>query len=315
MGGDSEESQEGQKKVAVIALVAVVGVLLVGIIMFSSMGGGGGDPKGWTTLFAALDQQDVENLEEVVDDFEKDKKENTLPNLWAKQSIGDMELSRGSSLVHSDRDAAKTTLKRALDQYSAVADSAGAGQMLKRRALYGKAATLECLAAVEKGHKDAFNECLKIYKDLAKDANNAIAKAAARRVEFLEQDGIREWYAWYQASDPKTSGIDDLNMPLDLESMPDRPKLDVPDFSAPAPLVPDYSAGGSKEVGDGKNGKKKDGKKKSDSKSKQKAGKKKAGKKKGKNERNSAFPGGDTKDKKGAAKKKAPAKKKAEKKK
>jgi hypothetical protein len=168
-------------------------------------------------------QRDIsDQLAEVADEYQ-----GTAAGLWASQTAGDLELSRGVRLLFTDRALADTSLTQARSYFQEVAEHSDINSypMLLRRARFGLAQTHETL-----GDLDKAKACYQLVIDEAED--DAIGAAASDRLKQLESPDAGEFYAWFGEQKPvppaATSG--GSSSPLgDLLDSPAAGLSDLPD--------------------------------------------------------------------------------------
>ncbi len=127
---------------------------------------------------------------------------NTIVGQWAQLREADGTLKTGLKLLFTDREQSKENLKRAGDAYSSLIASGSTPNDIKERALFGLASIAEatCDGNTEKPIKQ-YKALMEQYPDsmyfnLAKD-----------RVENLEKDESKEFYAWFSQLNPKQKDV------------------------------------------------------------------------------------------------------------
>ena len=142
--------------------------------------------------------------------------------LWAMLSEGDLDLSRGSELLFSDRELAVVELERAKKNFSQVEQDAVRNPLLLMRARFGLAQTLECLGDLAKAKEK--------YELIHKSSpEGELGKAADKRAKRLDDKSIGEFYAWFEKQKPRPRtrpGVGGL--PFQMDDLPDRPDLNLP---------------------------------------------------------------------------------------
>lgn len=202
-----------------IAVVALGTVAIIGLAIYTFSSSTVVGATDWSKYFSAFNERDPGvALEDVAKEIP-----TTAPGLWAQQSIGDMNSSRGLMQLFSDREAAKTSLEKAEEAYKAVLAGA-ADPMLKNRARLGLAKVYEGLNRTD--------EAKKLFEEIvAADKDSAIGKLAAQGVERLSNPRDLELLAWFDKQTPKRPsplGGFGPGLPGLGNDLPDRPDLSLP---------------------------------------------------------------------------------------
>jgi predicted negative regulator of RcsB-dependent stress response len=214
-----EQIEAARPYAGTIAVVALGGVAIIALAIYAFGSGTVVGSADWSQYFSAFNERDPGvALESVAKEIP-----STTAGLWAQQSIGDLNASRGLMQLFSDRDAAKTSLEKAEEAYKAVL-AGSPDAMLKNRARLG-------LAKVYEG-QNRTDEAKKLFEEIAAvDKDSAIGKLAAQGVERLSNQRDVELLAWFAKQTPKRpsplggAGPGLPGMPSDL---PDRPDLSLP---------------------------------------------------------------------------------------
>ena len=174
--------------------------------------------QGWSKYFAAVnDREPAKVLETLVS-----QRTGTPAAQWALQAAGDMLVSQGAAMLHTDRAEAQKLLQRAEASYKQIENATD--PMLKSRARLGLAKVYESLCKPEEARK---------YYDLVAEANKneAIGKAAradAKRLKDARQVAFLEWFAKQEPKRPAPlSGLGG-GLPGLPSSLPDRPDISLP---------------------------------------------------------------------------------------
>lgn len=214
--------------VALIILVAVLGA----IYYFGTENQA--SATDWSEYFAAFNQREPEKA---LEKLHKDKP-NSPAGLWAAQTLGDMNVSRGAGLMFSDRERAKDHLDKA-DAFYKQVEAGAKDTALVARARLGLGKVYESLCKPE--------EALRYYQMVAaSEKDSAIGKVAQRAAQRMEDPRQVELLAWFATQEPKRpapltgpgGGLPGL--PNDL---PDRPDISPPsgldlDIGTGAPEAP-----------------------------------------------------------------------------
>jgi hypothetical protein len=221
-----------------LGAILLVAAVLGGLYYFGTSNQAAADE--WAAYFTALNEREPEKALEVL----VTTKPNTPPGLWAAQTLGDINLARGSTEMFRDRAVAKEKLEAALGFYQ-KAEKAPNDLNLVARARLGIGKVYEALCKPE--------EALKYYKLVADtQKESAIGLAAAKAAKRMENPRDVELLAWFATQTPKKpaplpgAGGGLPGLPNDL---PDRPDISPPSGlgldnigtgvpEAPAPSLP-----------------------------------------------------------------------------
>lgn len=222
--GKNLEKTQGRGKTILALVVLTIAVLFAAKFLVENQAAQ--SQVGWNQFFLAFGQRDPAALEIVA-------KGNvgTTAGVWAQLAEADLKLAEGIGDLYTNRDNAKTNLQLAEEKYKAV-DLTATEQLLRTRAWFGLGQAYESMSQVEKAKE--------YYGKLTDNApKSALGKEAARRLAALEDPDTEKWYNWFANQTPRPSIIPGApgadfpgNLPFDLEGLPDRPDLSVPDFSS-----------------------------------------------------------------------------------
>jgi tetratricopeptide (TPR) repeat protein len=202
------------------------GILLGGVLLVVLVLGGiwyfGGENQAsasaWSEYFGAVNERDPRKVLQNL----ATEKSGSKAAWWALESLGDMNLSEGAALLHTDRSEAKKRLEAAEQAYKQV--EASDDPMLKARARLGLAKVYESQFNGEKA--------VEYYELVAKSQKDtAIGKAAAEDARRLKDPRELEFLAWFKDQTPKRPapfpGIGGAvpGLPNDL---PERPDIGLP---------------------------------------------------------------------------------------
>lgn len=204
-----------------LGVVLILAVVLGSIYYFGTEGTA--SSAQWAEYFAAFNEREPEvALEKLLSE-----KPDTITGLWAAQSLGDMNLARGSGLMFSDREKAKEHLDKA-EAYFKRVESGTQDTMLVSRARLGLGKVYESLARP----KDA----LKYYEMVAEaQQGTAIGTAAERSAARMRDSRNVELLAWFAKEEPKRpAGMSGPGMmPGMPDDLPEQPDISVPGLEAP----------------------------------------------------------------------------------
>ena len=189
----------------------------------------------WNQYFAALAERDQEEALQKVIDSEK----TSEPANWARQTLADMNLARGSAAVYTDREESKKRLDAAGALYGEILKNTN-DPLLQSRAAFGLARVQESL----------FNatEAKKLYEEVAKSyPDTTIGKEAEQAAKRLSDKSDVEMLNWLANQTPKRPAPSPTGRPGGVPGLPgdlpDRPDIGLPDFGGS--LMPEGSKGGS----------------------------------------------------------------------
>jgi tetratricopeptide (TPR) repeat protein len=260
VGENAKPYAKGLLGVALAALVVVCAYLYLSKRAEAEEG------ASWDKTWQAIDRQDMEGLREVV---------KTYPNkpaaIWSQLVLADMELSSGVTKLFVQKSTGRDLIRTALDDYQNVAEHAVHPQE-REHALFGIGRSQESLDQLSKA-REAYEQLVKNYP------SGPYEKRAQQRLDELARDSAKNWYDWFEATEPPTSNIgkgSPFASPLD-EKGPTGPSLpplppgfEVPDVGKtknpppePKPIEPktvepnakaDESKGGEGKSSDAKSG-------------------------------------------------------------
>lgn len=148
---------------------------------------------------------------------------DTTAGSLAKLLQADALLATGITGLFNEREEALNQLGDAVKRYAEVAGSSK-DTLIRSRANFGLARAHESLGDREKAIS-AYNTVVSIGE------SDAIAKIAQQRIDMLNSQLSKEFFAWFETKDFKPAGPSlPPTMPSGL-SLPDLPDLDLPDVS------------------------------------------------------------------------------------
>jgi hypothetical protein len=243
--GEHLASYQPHATAILLGAVALFAAIIGSIWYFGSEDTAGA--QRWSRYFSAVNQREpMKVLEKLASE-----KTGNKADLWALQGLGDMQLSQGAAMLHTDRAEAQKLLQQAEASYKQVEKAND--PMLRGRALLGLAKTYESLNKVEEARK---------YYELAAEASTskAIKEAAAADAKRLKDSRQVAFLDWFSKQTPKRPaplpGMGGA-LPGLPGSLPDRPDIspptglgldnfgaglpteNTPAFPAPASSVPD----------------------------------------------------------------------------
>lgn len=134
-----------------------------------------------------------ENFETVADDYP-----DTEIAAWAKVNQGRLSLQEGIRDAFQDRESSQRALADAKGAYEAALGNPAAPAEVREKALFGLATYEE---AVSTGDTTA---AIAAYQRLVDEfPNGGSRKYAEQRIETLQTDSAKEFYAWFSEQEPK----------------------------------------------------------------------------------------------------------------
>lgn len=134
-----------------------------------------------------------ENFETVADDYP-----DTEIAAWAKVNQGRLSLQEGIRDAFQDRESSQRAFADAKGAYEAALGNPAAPEEVREKALFGLATYEE---AVSTGDTAA---AIAAYQRLVDEfPNGGSRKYAAQRIETLQTDSAKEFYAWFSEQEPK----------------------------------------------------------------------------------------------------------------
>ena len=201
-------------------------ILLGAVGLFAAIIGsiwyfGGEDSAGarrWSRYFSAVNQREpMKVLEKLASE-----KTGSKADLWALQAVGDMQLSQGAAMLHTDRVEAQKLLQQAEASYKQIENAAD--PMLRGRARLGLAKTYESLNKVD--------EARKYYEQAAEVSTSAAIKKAAtadaQRLKDSRQVAFLEWFSKQTPKRPAPIPGMGGGVPGLPDSLPDRADISLP---------------------------------------------------------------------------------------
>jgi hypothetical protein len=174
-------------------------------------------------------------------------------SVWALLLAADAQLTQGAEQAFTDRKAAETNLKQAVQAYETVLKDLRE-PTLRRRALFGLAEAHESLFAGT-GDTKELEAARKNYEELARQwPETALGKAAKQKSDELASPATQEFLVWFSQQEPAptSSGLSeetaDPVSPFDLSTLPGASDLllpeegeteDAPPLESPEGATPD----------------------------------------------------------------------------
>lgn len=215
---------------AAIVLIAVV----IGIIYWR-MASGSYDRQGWRALSDAQSTADYGTV--------ADKYSQTKVAPWARLREGEAELTSGIRLLFSDREAGRSDLKKAEENFEKLINDSATPAEVGERALFGLARCRESLPAKNPGPATINDPAIETYERLLKVYPESVYKdLAENRIASLRTGTAQDFNAWFETQNPKPA---DRAMPKDL-TIPPLPEDFAPSTPASGKASPPAATEGTK---------------------------------------------------------------------
>ncbi len=155
--------------------------------------------NAWTQLAAS---QSAEDYEAIADAFPRSE-----AAVWARLRAADMHLRQGISQSTSDRPTSTDELALAQKGFDSLLKDSSVPAEVREQALNGLAITLESQSGSDT------SDAIAAYEQLLKEfPQSRFAGFASDRIDALKTGRVQEFYAWFQAQNPKPS---DMPLPQD----------------------------------------------------------------------------------------------------
>ncbi|HUE14742.1 MAG TPA: hypothetical protein VMR25_11300 [Planctomycetaceae bacterium] len=218
-----------------IAVAVVLVAIVIGAIYWR-MSSGSFDRQGWRALSDAGSTADYGTV--------ADKYAGTKVAPWARLREGEAELTSGIRLLFTDRDAGRSDLKKAEENFEKLIAEKLTPPEVVERALFGLGRCQESLPAKNAGTATINDPAIETYERLLKEFPDSVYKPLVEsRIAVLRTGSAQDFNAWFETQNPKPA---DRTMPKDL-SIP--------------PLPEDFGPTGKTSGKDGSAAPAKDGKK------------------------------------------------------
>lgn len=212
----------------VLAVLAVTGVVLVWGVVTSLHDQR--EAAAWNGFYLASGSGDAAQLEPIIEEYPTSK-----ASAWARQMVADNDLLKGTEALLVDKDEAMESLKKAAEGYEALLAETTDNNILAR-AQIGLAQAYESMGEVEKATQ--------AWEQVASNnSSEAFAKHAKSRIEWLASSNSKAFYQWFANFKPEPKP--QLNLPSNLNSLPGKPDLNLPElpaFTPPATTTPPTDA-------------------------------------------------------------------------
>jgi hypothetical protein len=188
------------EKYGLMTAVAIVGVaVIVGGIVLWVRGHRESQAQRWDRMITANDPS-------IFGEIADEHPESTVGR-WARLMEAQQALAEGIQLSLTDREGAVVELLAARKAFNEVLNAGDASALIRERALFGQAQTLETLAGVQVDKKDkpvqGVEPAIKAYQELVQDFPNSVYVPDAKaRIAALKSDEVQEFYAWFREQNP-----------------------------------------------------------------------------------------------------------------
>jgi hypothetical protein len=218
-----------------LVVAAIVVVVLLVAFIYWRMSAGALDSQGWRAFADAQSTADYGTV--------ADKYAGTKVAAWARLREGELELSSGIHLLFTNRDAGRSDLNKAAEDFQKLIDDKSSPDEVVDRALFGLARCRESLPEKNTGPSTINNAAIETYERLLK-RDTPYKELAEARVAALRTGTAQDFNAWFETQSPKPA---DRAMPKDL-SIPPLPEDFGPSGKPAAKAdTPAPAAGGKPE--------------------------------------------------------------------
>ncbi len=205
-GHASERYLHEHTNLLIAGAVALV-VLIIGVIYWRTSAGSY-DSQGWRALSDAQSTADYGTV--------ADKYAGTKVAPWARLQEGENELSSGVRLLFTDRDAGRSDLKKAEENFEKLINDKSSPDEVVDRALFGLAQCRESMPPKDTGPGTINNPAIEAYERLLK-RDTPYKQLAEERIAALRTATAQDFNAWFALQNPKPA---DRAMPKDLSIPP-----------------------------------------------------------------------------------------------
>jgi hypothetical protein len=205
-GHASERYLHQHTNLLIAGAVALVVLIIGGIYWRTSAGSY--DSQGWRALSDAQSTADFGTV--------ADKYAGTKVALWARLQEGENELSSGVRLFFTDREAGRSDLKKAEENFEKLINDKSSPDEIVDRALFGLAQCRESMPPKDTGAATINNPAIEVYERLLK-RDTPYKQLAEERIAALRTATAQDFNAWFALQNPKPA---DRAMPKDLSIPP-----------------------------------------------------------------------------------------------
>lgn len=181
--------------------IAVLVVGSLGYAMYSSSKKAKA-ASAWTNYYFNLASEDPDKFVAVADDFP-----GSTAAGWARQTAGAAYLSQGIQSLYRNRAEGEKLLNQAIEAFEDA--SQATEPELRNKALFCLAQANEALGQLGKAAEG--------YEAVSKSTEfPALAVDAGKRLDYIQSDAGKNFYAWFDKLDPKPDSPIDLSGDLSL---------------------------------------------------------------------------------------------------
>jgi nitrogen fixation-related uncharacterized protein len=207
-GHASERYVQDHTNQLIVAAVVIV-ALIIGAIYWR-MSSGSVDRQGWRALSDAQSTADYGTV--------ADKYSATKVAPWARLREGEAELTSGIRLLFNDREAGRSDLKKAEENFEKLINDKQTPDEVRERALFSLGRCRESLPAKGAGAATINDPAIETYERLLKQFPDSVYKELVEaRIAALRTGTAQDFSAWFETQNPKPA---DRAMPKDLSIPP-----------------------------------------------------------------------------------------------
>jgi hypothetical protein len=205
-GHASERYVHQHTNLLIAGAVALVVLVIGGLYWRTSSGSY--DSQGWRALSDAQSTADFGTV--------ADKYAGTKVAQWARLQEGENELSSGVRLFFTDREAGRSDLKKAEENFEKLINDKSSADEVVDRALFGLARCRESMPPKDTSPGTINNPAIEVYERLLK-RDTPYKQLAEERIAALRTATAQDFNAWFALQNPKPA---DRAMPKDLSIPP-----------------------------------------------------------------------------------------------
>lgn len=212
-----------------ILLGAIALTVVVVTVLFITSSSQSGSAEQWEQFVSYSTPEDYATLAE-------DNSDSSVGS-WALLQAGKGFLREGMSNALSNREVSDTRLNEAVEAFEKLLKNGSAPAKAREEALFGLGTAREVLAGGDPA------PAIEAYQKLLKEFPESIHKAwVEQRIQALEKEPTKEFYAWFREQNPKPS---DRKLPSDLlPDLPEPPETsDLDLLDDPTLILPPTGAG------------------------------------------------------------------------
>jgi hypothetical protein len=205
--GHASEQYVQQHTNQLIAAAVVVIAIVIGAIYWRTAAGSYVS-QGWRALSDAQSTADFGTV--------ADKYAGTKVAPWARLQEGEAELSSGVRALFTDRDAGRSDINKAAENFEKLINDKSTPDDVVDRALFGLARCREAVPPKGTSPGTINNPAIEVYERLLK-RDTPYKQLAEQRITALRTATDQDFNAWFALQNPKPA---DRAMPKDLSIPP-----------------------------------------------------------------------------------------------